>query len=515
MQNSKNTASFLLLLCLLFFTSIGLTQHNDAKKIRDHEVVLDADGRLQPWTSYDNIIRWSLNFLQNCPTTKTTFGDDPWYLVTSKFNPDGTIRLKQNNPGSNVYWGVETLRKYYAYSGDETAFEPIKRLLERMLHYHTPTDWAWPDVPRTQDDRPDGEYTDEWGGVDKLCMAAIGYLNYYKLTGEEIYLKKMLSTSRTVLQHVQSGDANHSPLPFRVNFKTGDILAPYCSNMILAVNLIDELFLIDAPGFSKEELTAKKELLIKWILKYPMQNNFWAGYYEDVEANYENLNQQNPMETARYILRHQELDPDYKMHVPALIDWVKNRFGQTKHFGATSIREQDCCFKEMSSHTARYASIVAMWFGDSHDEIMREEARAAFALSTYSAYNKYSKNECAINYVGIGYDEPWFSDSYWDYLSHYFDGMAELPEMLPENKDHLFYSSSIVSSISYSKSRIEYTTFDSVGEEKIKLTFEPKVFADGKELPGSQWQFGDYRGVSNILRIKRIQARTVLIERKQ
>jgi hypothetical protein len=210
------------------------------------------------------------------------------------------------------------------------------------------------------------------------------------------------------------------------------------------------------------------------------------------------------METARYILRHPELDPDYKLHIPALIDWVENRFGQTRHFGAISIREQDSCFMEMSSHTARYASVVALWYGVTQNPHDREEARAAFALSSYSAYNEYSHDSLAINYVGIGYTDPWFSDSYWDYLSHYFDGMKELPEMLPEHENHLYYSSSVVTDISYSAREIRYATFDPNGAEMLKLTNPPKVFADGKPLPKSQWKFGDYGGVSNILQIWRV-----------
>ncbi len=472
------------------------------EKIRDHEVVLDEQGRLLPWTSYDNIIRRSMNFIKNCPTTKTKFGDDPWYLVTAKYNEDGTFLTKQNNQGSNVYWGVETLKKYYAYTGDREAFLPISRLIERVAHYHTPADWAWPNVPRTQDDTPDGEYTDEWGGVDKLCMVALGYINYYKLTGEKSYVEKAVEITKTVLAHVITGDESHSPLPFRVNLHTGEVLDPYCSNMILAIQLFDELLKLDC-GISENVLKQNKRLLWKWILKYPMQNNWWSGYYEDVVSNYNNLNQQNAMETARYILRNPKIDPDYKTHVPALIQWVENRFGQTKRFGATSIREQDGCFQEMSSHTARYASVVAMWYGASQNPDDREEARAAFALSTYSAYNRWSKNEMAINYTGIEYTDPWFSDSYWDYLTHYFDGMAELPEMLPDNENHLFSSSSVVTDIEYSDNRISYRTFDPNGIERIKLTFKPKVLVDGKEYSSTNWKLGSFRGAPNVLIIHR------------
>jgi len=217
------------------------------------------------------------------------------------------------------------------------------------------------------------------------------------------------------------------------------------------------------------------------------------------------------METARYMLRHPDVDPNYETHAPVLIKWVEERFGKTKWYGATSICEQDSCFMEMSSHTARYASVVALWYGFTGNPQDREEARAAFALSTYSAFNRFSKDSLAFNYVGIGYTDPWFSDSYWDYISHYFDGMATLPEMLPENQNHLFYSSSLITQIEYAPQQIEYHAWDSFGTEFLKLTFRPLVFADGKPLPAAQWDFGIYQGTSNILRIRRNHENHIVI----
>ncbi len=483
------------------------------QKIMDHEVVL-KNGKLQPWTDYTNVLKWSMNFLENCPTYKTKFGDDPLYLVTSKLYKDGSFCYKQNNPGSNVYWGMETFLKYYAYSGDSAALIPVKNLIQRVACYHTPKDWVWADVPRTQDDTPDGEYTDEWSGVDKICMVAIGYLNYYRFSGDKQYFSKAEGIARTILQHTSRGDDKQSPVPFMVNLKTGKILDPYCSNMILPVQLFDELLKSKSTSIDKKELQSKRDLLWKWILDYPMKNNLWSGYYEDVKTNYANLNQQNPMETARYILNHPEIDPDYKKHVPALISWVENRFGKEKRFGATSIKEQDGCFREMSSHTARYASIVAKWYGVCLDEKVREEARASFALATYSAYNQYSKNQQAINYTGIGYIEPWFSDSYWDYLPHILDGMAEMPDMLPANENHIFYSSSMITHVSYSAKSISYTTSNNSGTDRIKLSFSPVVFSKGKPVDKKYWSFGKYRGVDNVLIINREEIDQIEIREK-
>jgi len=497
----------------IFFWTLSTSSSMGSEKICDHEVVLDAQNRLQPWTSYDNVIRWSMNFINFCPTINTKFGEDPFYLVTAEFNEDGAFFKKQNNQGSNVYWAVETLKKYYAYCGDKKAFLPVKRLIERVALYFTPAGWVWPNVPRTQDDSPDGEYTDEWSEVDKMCMVALGYIEYFKLTGEKDYYEKAVGIAQTVMKHVAPGDATHSPLPFRVNLKTGGVLDPYCSNMIMPIKLLDELQAL-INNTDKNDLLNKRKILWEWLLKYPLQNNCWSGYYEDVVSNYNNLNQQNPMETARYLLCYPETDAAYQSHVPALLAWVKNRFGQTKRCGATSIKEQDGCFKEMSSHTARYASVMAMWFGVTQNPLDREEAYASFALSTYSAYNQYSHDSLAINYVGIEYTNPWLSDSYWDYLSHYFDGMKELPEMLPENENHLFYSSSVVNQIDYDQTQICYRTFDADGVEYIKLRFEPTVFVEGKEYSSANWTFGRYRGVDNILMIHRNKVRQVEIFKK-
>lgn len=502
----KNTILGVLFILTTFFSTAQ-------EKILDHEVVL-KNGKLQPWAEYNNVLKWSMNFLEKCPTYKSSFGDDPLYLVTSKLNSDGTFIYKQNNPGSNVYFGMETFLKYYAYSGDSGALIPVKNLIERVAYYHTPKDWAWPHVPRTQDDTPDGEYTDEWSGVDKICMVAIGYLNYYRFTKDKAYFTKAENIAHTILKHVGDGNEKQSPIPFMVNLKTGKILDPYCSNMTLPVQLFDELLKDQSTSLDKKELKSKRDLLWKWILDYPMNNNLWSGYYEDVKSNYTNLNQQNPMETARYILNHPDVDPDYKTHVPALISWVKNRFGEQKRFGATSIKEQDGCFKEMSSHTARYASVVAKWFGVCLDEKMREEARASFALATYSAYNQYSKDGKGINYTGIGYIEPWFSDSYWDYLPHILDGMAEMPDMLPQNENHIFYSTSMITRAAYSPENISYTTFNNSGTERIKLTFIPEVLSKGKPLDKRYWTFGNFRGVDNILIIKRDGINQIEIRKK-
>jgi hypothetical protein len=498
MKNSPLLRMHMLLSILIFFTP----RLWSAEKILDHKVVLDSHGRLLPWTSFENIISWSVNFIKTCPTMGTKFGEDPWYLVTAKFNEDGTYLRKQNNQGSNVYWGMKTAKKYYAYSGDDVLLRVVRSLIDRVLLYCTPAEWVWHDVPRTQDDTPDGEYTDEWAEPDKMCMVAIGCIDFYKYSGEQKYLDAAKKIARTVIPFIQTGDAEHSPLPFRVHLQTGRVMDTYDAGLISVVEMIDQL-LPFLPGSDQAGYLEKRDMVMQWILKVPMTNYNWSGYYEDVVSQKFNLNQHTPMETARYILQSPVLDRDYKAHVPDLIKWVENRFGKTKRYGATSIKEQDSCFMEMSSHTARYASVVAMWYGVSQDKRDREEARAAFNLATYSAYNKFSKGDRAINYVGIGYSDPWFSDSYFDYLTHIFDGMAEIPTMMNGEGNHLFKTTSVVKSIQYGKVTVHYKTFEKDGTDWLQLSFKPKVLASGKPLDAFKWSFGEYREAKNVLIIHR------------
>jgi hypothetical protein len=112
--------------------------------------------------------------------------------------------------------------------------------------------------------------------------------------------------------------------------------------------------------------------------------------------------------------------------------------------------------------------------------------------------------------------DVWFSDGYFDYVPHFLDGMAALPEMAPANQDHLLHSSSIITGISYGPGKISYTTFAPQGSEILRLTFTPRrITADGQPLrpkPGGGSEPG-YRfdPRQNVLRIDRQGSSQIVI----
>jgi hypothetical protein len=95
--------------------------------------------------------------------------------------------------------------------------------------------------------------------------------------------------------------------------------------------------------------------------------------------------------------------------------------------------------------------------------------------------------------VTVGVDRPdyynqcWFTDGYFDYVPHFIDGMASLPELAPADSDHLLSSSSVVQEILYEPYQVSYQTVDADGTQKLRLTFQPsQIIADGRLLSQNQ-----------------------------
>ena len=510
---------------VIVHNSQGIPGHENERgvqKIFEHPIVV-KDGWLQPWMDYDSLMVWSMNFLIDGPKAETPDGILPGYLVTSAYEAPGYEypeflkvypevlegdniwrgSMNANNQGSNAYFAMKLFRYYYPYTGDIRALIPVKNLLDRMLMFPTPNDWAWPGMVRTQDnDDPAGIYLDERLECDKAAMVGVAYLDYAKYSGQEKYYAMAEHIAGLLLAHIKDGSEEESPLPFRVNMRTGETEDAYTADMIFVVEFFDKMLACDT-SLDKAEIKAKRDLVFNWIMDYPVKTGLWSGYFEDVPELRFNINQFSPMETARYMLDNPASCNDYKQVVLDLLTFVKGRFGGTVRYGGVSVNEQDGCFYEMGSHTVRYGSVLARWAAETECEQAKKEALATLALAEYSACNHTSKSNISVNSVGITWCGIWYSDSYFDYLPHFLEGMAAWPEIIPEGTDHIFSTTSMLKDVEYSTGSVKYTALDADGTEMIKLSFKPKVLSGGKPLPASCWTFGSMRGCDNILTINR------------
>jgi hypothetical protein len=451
--------------------------------INSHEIALDGQSRLEPWTSYDRVVRLAMDFIKRCPPDAAN--GLPWYLQYSCFWTD-PLRPTDwpDNPAGKFSWAVTTLLKYYPYSGDSSHIGIVRNMLDRLWEYRTPSHWDWPDVPYASAHpgtgvyfgaRADGEYATE---PDKIAQAGRAYIDFYEITSDRKYLEIGLRCAEVLAQKMRAGDETHSPWPFRVDVRDGRVIEEYTSHWIPAVRLFDELTQI---GYADYKSLAAR--VWAWIEKYPCTNNRWKGHFEDIRldpAN-ENRDQLSPLETARYMLRQRARFPEWKEAVKALIEWVRTTLGGQPFFAAVPIHEQKYCYFPMGSHTARFASVAAEYAELTGDPTYRELARRCFNWASYMA------NEDGTVTVGIDrpdyYNQCWFTDGYFDYVPHFIDGMAAMPELASAASDHMLRSTSVVQDISYAPYEISYRTYDGEGKQTLRLTFEPRrILADGAPL---------------------------------
>jgi hypothetical protein len=474
--------------------------------INSHEIVLDKNELLEPWTPLDRVIWLAMNFIKHCPVDSRS--GLPWYLAYSCFWTD-PLRpaIWPDNPAGKFAWAVTTLKNYYPYSGDHEHIEIVRTMLDQLIQYRVPAHQEWGNAPYASAHpgtgiyfgaRADGEYVTE---PDKVAQVGRAFVDFYEMVGDEKYLQAGVDCANVLVKHLQAGNATHSPVPFRVDVIGNRTIEAYTADMIPLVRLLDELIRL-----GMKEYQSPRDQVFSWIIKFPLQNNQWKGYFEDIRLDAENNNrdQLSPLETARYFMENPENAIDLSNHVPTLIHWVSQNLGAQPFFGAIPVHEQKFCHFVMGSHTARFASLCARWFEVSGDGEYREMAIRALNWASYMA------NEDGTVTVGVDrpdyYNQCWFTDGYFDYVPHFITTMASIPALAPGDSDHMLRSSTIIRKIRYSPYDIAYDSFDFKGTQILKLTFTPSlVLSGGEALPPKDAVNGDpgwyFDQVSHVLTV--------------
>ncbi len=531
------------------------------EKICLHKVNRDSAGRILPWhnpetpgAGYVQVCKLASEFIKSgvpvdpCTGKRLYFVsccfEGPHVKGQEKFAAGRTWENWANNPACVFAGLVQGLvLDWRIYTGDDEYLNVVRAMLDHQLEFGTtPPDWPWANVPYASGDpgktiwqgatkwEHDGMRGDGLHGIepDKVGELGIAYLKFYEATEEKKYLDAAINCAETLAKHVRDvkgdlepfsgAEINKSPWPFRVNARTGIVISEYCSNVIEPIRLFDELIRIQQKiNLDENKIVACKkarDIAWKWLYSKsgPMKTYIWNAYFEDIpnDPDRSNRNQLTPLETARYLLKHPELDPDINENVPSLIHWVASVFGTE---GMDAIKEQTWCYAPMGSHTARYGSLCAMWYERTGNEWYKDQAYRFLNFATYMTYQN------GVVAVGPSWLGTWFSDGYGDYIRHFTEALAAVPEWAPANEDHLLRSTSVVQTISYKTDTIGYKTYDDSATEVLRVTSKPKsVTAGGKTISelknldgdGWTWQPLDKGGV---LRIKRSGGSHVVIEK--
>lgn len=503
----------LLLAVGLFVSAFAFAVHAGApgnyvnSELPWHEVALDSQNRLLAWyhpeqnLGYDKVLHLAWDFLEHKIPTDPKTGLKI-YLINAVFDAKTLLGVNwQGNPASTFGQFVDSLLAWYPYPGDAEAVEVVRSMLDHQLaHGTTPADWDWPNVPFATNDKNNPEYgrsirgmpRDFYGGIetDKVGELGIGYCLFYEFTGEEKYLSAAIHCADALASHVRAGDETHTPWPFRLNAKDGMVLngEEYGGMIVAPVRLFSELIRLHQGQV--EKYTQAQKLAWDWTLKYPMHNNRWSGYFEDVVKDTNNVNQASPTMTAYYILASPNpsaVDAHWTGDVGRLIDWVRQRFGRGPYFGAWAIDEQGpppdycgCCSRAgLASDTSRWAAINAMYYEKTGDAQAREDAFRSLNYSTYFSDDQGKIACCGLDYA----DSYWFDDGYGDHIRNYLWAMGAIPEFAPLGQNHLLRSSSVVRKVNYGKSWLIYETFEPDATEVLRLNRAPaQITAGGNAL---------------------------------
>jgi hypothetical protein len=540
----------LLLALSLMNLSVAFCQ---TEKLIYHEIVTDASGKIIPWYSdemgkaYSSAIMSLWHFWD---TMRIDMNGLPYYMNHQVWTPG--VNDLRGIGGDQLQMALSSWRLLYSYAGDNRIKENMKFMADYYLsHGLSPSTAAWPNIPYPYNtliysgiydgDMVIGKYYTQ---PDKAGSFGNELVQLYKLIGNRnhgqtpggIYLESAIKIANTLARHTVAGDYQSSPLPFKVHALIGKVgqlkdnhgsganvqLSNYTSNWSATMELF--LALIEMKKGDTQAYQKAFDMLLVWMKKYPLQNNRWGPFFEDVPGWSDT--QINAITFAQFMMNHRQYFPDWKAKVNEIFKWVYATLGNNKweRYGVIVVNEQTAYQTPGNSHSSRQASAELQYTALTGDSSYKENAIRTLNWATYmvdtDGKNRYPQ------------DENWLTDGYGDYVRHYLRAFAAIPELAPSDEDHILSTTSVIQFAEYKNSpykkfqfdeepsgtiKLKYTTYDKQGSEVIRLASKPtkilfnrKVANEniGDKEEGFQWHT---LPVGGLLIIKRTNAYDVVI----
>jgi len=471
----------------------------DEPTVAGRPVALDSEGKLLPWPMPNNIgYSYSAYFLSQWTIVWDQYNRQrlPYYFCCFDFDRT-TFELIPDHHWVNSTGYLRAMmqgfiERLYPYTGDPHTLEFLEDFVDYELENGlTPEGYAWSQVPYPSANPSSVRYTG-WSrhGEDFVEPHVVGedgyaYLRLYEMTGNTKDLRAAIHCADALARNFKPGDENNSPWPYRCHARDGSLkngkeMFPYSANVVEPIMLLDELIRLDQGNIASYKKV--REGAWNWLMKYPMRNNVWVGYFEDVQGSMDNMNQVIPLEFARYVLLHPEKDPEWREHARQLIDWVKTTPKWPKYMvhGAMVTTEQgsgkefccnlpnQCC----DSHSSRLAPVEALYYAKTGD--------IAYKQAAYRSYNwvTYFQGLPAAAHAPFS-TQWWFTDEFADGPRRMMDAFWAIPEWAPADESHLLGSLSVVTKIAYGTGSVTYSTFDADSTDVLRLNFVPDSISVG------------------------------------
>jgi hypothetical protein len=401
--------------------------------IAGHTARFDSLGRLRPWTSWKEALRLEMQFYQTCPQDHgyprfvlATFLDGNWIP-----HPDRTDTIPSTQNGM----GILSYLKYREFCGAEgsaylnTAALMGEYLLKEAL---TPGSGRYPAFTRSTGLRDQFPLREDCGSQadrpyeiepDKGGIAGYALVMLFQACHERRYLEQALQNARVLVANQVDANVGSSPWPFRADYRNGEGRGAVSGNMSYILRLYDALL---AQGY--EEFLDTRQSLWKWILQYQIPSastdgGLYAQFFEDHDTP-TNRTAWAPLNLARYLLEKREaLDPDWRAHSAALIDFVRRTFTH-REFGITVCHEQDEDTQAWGGINATYGAVLALYAKAVESPALAWEARQALDFTLYSIDQHGRPRDLHENPVAGG----WQEDAHTDVIHNYVDALNAYPE---------------------------------------------------------------------------------------
>jgi hypothetical protein len=462
----------------------GAKEEGPPLRLVYHDIRTDAQGLIVPWysddpsNSFDHMVRLVWDFwrrLESCPNGV------PYYLQHQVWKPEHDPR---GLGGDQLSMALSSWNLLHGYLGDPAALANMRLIADYWIdHGFTGQDAAWSNVPfpyntDVHSGRYDGDMIAGKGYLqpDKAGSFGAELVVLHKITGERRYLEAAIGIADTLARHVQPGDCDRSPWPFRIHYQTGAVFQSdkgrfdYTTNWTGALRLFDDLVRM-GKGRTADYERARR-MVSDWLRAYPLQSQKWGPFFEDI--NIYSDTQINAGTLALYLLEHPAWDPEGLARARAILDWCEAKFGNRfwAKYGVVATNEQTAYEMPGNSHTSREASLELMWAEKAKDPSRKAQAIRNLSWATYmvdgDGKNRYYR------------DDIWLTDGYGDYVRHYLRAMAAAPELAPGDQNHLLRTTSVIRRIDYGADAITYEKWDATSRERLKLgVWEPGTVEGG------------------------------------
>ena len=401
--------------------------------IAGHTASFDAQGRLRPWTSWNEALDLEMNFYQQCPEDHgyprfvlATFLDAAW---TPNADRTDTIPATQNGMGILSYLKYHALRAKQDPRFLRTACSMGDYLVNETL---TPASGRYPSFTRSTGQRGQFPLAADCGSQsdrpheiepDKGGIAGYALVRLSEAAGETRYLAQALQNARVLAATQLDGDASHSPWPFRADHRTGEGRGPVSGNMTYVLRLYDALL-----GYGYAEFSAPRQSLWRWIKRHQIPSAaadgaLFAQFFEDHDTP-TNRTAWAPLNLARYLLEQQgRLDSDWRADSATLIEFVRRNFTHAE-FGITVCHEQDEDRQAWGGINSTYGAVLGLYAKAAGSDALAAEARQALDFTLYSIDERGRPRDLFVNPAPGG----WQEDAHTDVVHNYVEALQAFPQ---------------------------------------------------------------------------------------